>query len=211
MRKPHPFPEAPDHAPGRRGAWPEASGGMEGLPRDTDQTCRGAAGGHVVLGHVLHGPTPPLQTGPKEGCLAGSAAALGPALEAVFNSTFSLDSCICRGLVPPHPVPCVSLVQLQALIFFRDCRPSCSGHAHLPCDHTQSLCDHAPPESLKQKSHPARWAAVCAVAQSRTRLKRLSSSSSSSSSPLFQGLPRLQVALREESTFPNRQSWYTRT
>lgn len=48
------------------------------------------------------------------GRLAGSAAALGPALEAVFNSTFSLDSYIFRGLVPPHPVPCVSLVQLQA-------------------------------------------------------------------------------------------------
>ena len=33
-------------------------GGMEGLPRDSDQTGRGMAGGHAVLGHALHGPTP---------------------------------------------------------------------------------------------------------------------------------------------------------
>ena len=128
---------------------------------------------------------PPLQTGPKEGCLSGSAAALGPALEAVFNSAFSLDSHIFRGLAPPHPVPCVSLVQLQALTIFLDCQPSRSGYAHPPCDHAYPPCDHARPGSLKQKSDPA--------------------------SPLFQGLPMLQVALREESAFPNRLSRYTRT
>ena len=113
------------------------------------------------------------------------SCAPGPALEAVFNSAFSLDSHIFRGLAPPHPVPCVSLVQLQALTIFLDCQPSRSGYAHPPCDHAYPPCDHARPGSLKQKSDPV--------------------------SPLFQGLPMLQVALREESAFPNRLSRYTRT
>ena len=187
MRKPHPFPEAPDHALGRRGARPEASGGWRGCPEIQSRLVVVWPVGMRYWGTPFMDPPPPppLQTGPKEGCLAGSAAALGPALEAVFNSAFSLDFHIFRGLAPPHPVPCVSLVQLQDLIVFLDRRPSRSGHTHPGCDHAHPPCDHARPGSLKQKSDPA--------------------------SPLFQGLPRLQVALREESTFPNRQSRYTRT
>ena len=53
-----PFPRGSRPCPGQERSPASSFGGMEGLPRDTEQTGRGVAGGHAVLGHALHGPTP---------------------------------------------------------------------------------------------------------------------------------------------------------
>lgn len=125
MRKPHPFPEAPGHAPGRRGAQPQAWGGWRGCPELLPRL--------AVLWLVRKWcwGMPPVDPHPCSGQVLRRSG------RACSSSGSSPGGCLqldlfprlphLLRLAPPRPALFMSLVLLQALITsFLDSGSSCS-------------------------------------------------------------------------------------